>query len=111
MIEAIIRTYMLQTLGGIPVYNVVPKAVPKRYYVVEKTGGGMKNRVRTALITVQSYADSMAEAASMNEDAINVLIDNDVEEIASVRLNSDYNYSNPTTKQFRYQAVFDVVHY
>ena len=110
MIEAIIRDY-LQKMVGVPVYAVVPKTVPKRYYVIEKTGGGLTNRVRDAMITVQSYAESMAAASAMNDYIIDVMVSADTPEIASVRLNSDYNYTDPTTKQFRYQAVFDVVHY
>ena len=34
-----------------------------------------------------------------------------LEQIVSVSLNSDYNYTDTTTKEYRYQAVFDIVHY
>ncbi|SDQ04437.1 hypothetical protein SAMN04487752_0319, partial [Carnobacterium viridans] len=32
-------------------------------------------------------------------------------EISGVRLNSDYNFTDTTTKEYRYQAVFDINHY
>ena len=32
-------------------------------------------------------------------------------EVASCRLNSDYNFTDTTKKQYRYQAVFDIVYY
>ena len=34
-----------------------------------------------------------------------------LDEIASVKLNSDYNFTDEETKQYRYQAVFDIKHY
>ena len=35
----------------------------------------------------------------------------ELSEITRVDLNSDYNFTDETTKQPRYQAVFDLVHY
>ena len=34
-----------------------------------------------------------------------------IEEIAGCHLNSDYNFSNISKKQHRYQAVFEITHY
>ena len=36
-------------------------------------------------------------------------VDDDV--VIQARLNSDYNFTDQSTKQPRYQAVFDVIHY
>ena len=51
--------------------------------------------------------------ATMVEEVFLAMLDELIELgiIASVRLNSDYNYTDTTTKQYRYQAVFDIVHY
>ena len=54
----------------------------------------------------------MQKTAELNEqvkDAVDGLLSQN--EIHSVRLNSDYNYTDTTTKQYRYQAVFDIGHY
>jgi len=32
-------------------------------------------------------------------------------EIGKVKLNSDYNFTDTVTKQYRYQAVYDISHY
>lgn len=82
------------------------------FCVVEKTGSGIENRIRQATIAVQSYAPTLAEAAEMNEAVIEVM-DRMVEldDVTSVRLNSDYAFPKESTKQPRYQAVFDVTHY
>jgi hypothetical protein len=34
-----------------------------------------------------------------------------LDEISRVEVNSDYNFTDPTTKIYRYQAVFVVTHY
>ena len=35
----------------------------------------------------------------------------DLDEVSACRLNSDYNFTDTTTKHYRYQAVFDLVFY
>ena len=49
----------------------------------------------------------------MNEEVIDVMLNGLITEgdIAKVDLNTDYNFTDTTTKQYRYQAVFDIVHY
>ena len=31
--------------------------------------------------------------------------------VAAIRLNSEYNWTDPDTMKYRYQAVFDITHY
>ena len=60
----------------------------------------------------QSYSNSMYGAAALNEvvkQAVDSLIE--IDSIASVKLNSDYNFTDTTTKKYRYQAVYDIKHY
>lgn len=83
-----------------------------QYVVIEKTGGSRTNFIYNSTITVQSYADSMYNAAALNEKVKNAMFAMpDEGEVVSVTLNSDYNYTDTTTKKYRYQAVFNVVHY
>ena len=54
----------------------------------------------------------MFGASSLNEEvkkAVDSLIE--LNEIASVKLNTDYNFTDTTTKKYRYQAVYDIKHY
>lgn len=83
-----------------------------KFYIIEKVGGGKSNHINRSSFAVQSYADSMYEAALMNEavkDAMEGIIA--LPEISSCKLDSDYNFTDTATKKYRYQAVFDMVHY
>jgi hypothetical protein len=42
------------------------------------------------------------------DDGSGLLSEHDV---LSVELNSNYNYTDTSTKEYRYQAVFDIRHY
>ncbi|MCD8207084.1 MAG: hypothetical protein LUD72_04010 [Bacteroidales bacterium] len=111
MIEKKILDYLTGNLD-IPVLMEVPETPPEKFVVIEKTGSGRENRITTSMLAVQSYAQSMYEAADLNEQ-VKVLMDGlaILPEVCASRLNSDYNYTNTNTKHYRYQAVYDVTHY
>lgn len=115
MIEEIIYDYLTTALQGIPVYMVVPDIQNPdgaTYVAVEKTGGGMENHIKNATIAVQSYAPTLYGAMQLNETVKTAMLDIVTEQtIAGVRLNSDYNFTDTSTKQPRYQAVFIVYYY
>ena len=112
MIEEIVRDF-LNRIVSYPVYTEIPKSSPSHFYIVEKTGGSESNHISSSTITIQSYADTLFKAAEMNADLKEVMLNQLIElnDISSVKLNSDYNYTDTTTKRYRYQAVFDIVHY
>jgi hypothetical protein len=113
VIEQIIKDYLDECELGVPVVLEIPKTPAPSCYVIEKTGSSTNNHITASTIAIQSYAPSMYEAAAMNE-ALKPLMLNGLltlGEIASVQLNSDYNFTDTQTKQYRYQAVFDIVHY
>lgn len=112
MIEKIIFDYLKATLS-VPIYMEVPaKNIPKKFVTIEKTGGGKDNHIGSAILAIQSYAGSLLLSAQLNEvvkDAMeNAIV---LDEIAKVQLNSDYNFTDTTTKQYRYQAVFELKFY
>ena len=111
MIELIILNH-LKTKLSVPVYLEEPETKPVRYVLLEKTGSGRSNRLGSSTFAFKSYAESLYEAAALNEQtkaAVDSLIE--LKEIASVRLNSDYNFTDTATKRYRYQAVYDLNHY
>lgn len=111
MIEKIYLDYLAETLET-PVFTEEPLNKPKEYYLLEKTGSGFENQIYTATLTIQSYGGSLFRAAELNEILIQAMHNSVVlDEIGSCRLNSDYNYTDTSTKRYRYQAVFDIVHY
>ncbi|MBQ1573065.1 MAG: hypothetical protein IIZ78_18190 [Clostridiales bacterium] len=112
MIEKAIYDFLDENMSY-PVFMEIPKSSPEKFYVIEKTGSSESNHISSSTFAIQSYATSLYEAADMNEDLKQVMLNDLIEEdiIASVQLNSDYNYTDTTTKRYRYQAVFDIVHY
>lgn len=96
----------------VPALMETPESPPKKYVVVEKTGGGEENHVKSATLAIQSVAGSLYEAAQLNEEVKEAMARfSALPEISSVGLNADYNFTDTRTKKYRYQAVFEVVHY
>lgn len=111
MIEKTILDYLNSKLS-VAVYMEEPIKPPKSYVLIEKTGSGKRNHIYSAMFAVQSYGSSLLEAATLNEsvkNAMESIVELDV--IGSCSLNSDYNFTDTTTKRYRYQAVFDLIHY
>lgn len=107
LIEQVIREYLLTQID-VPIYLEHQEDLPGRYIFIEKTGSGNKNYLDSATIVFQSYADSLYDAAMLNEDlkkAVKSMVTLDM--IAKVKLDSDYNFTDTETKKHRYQAVFD----
>lgn len=111
MIEKNILDYLDQELS-VPVYMERPADPPTTYVLIEKTGSGKRNQIFDARLAIQSYAPSMYEAASLNEE-VKAKMDSAVSlnEICRVSLNSDYNFTDTAMMAYRYQAVFDITHY
>ena len=111
MIETIVRNYLDDALD-VSVFLEVPLNPPETYVVIEKTGSSTENHIITAMLAIQSIAGSMYEAAELNE-YVKEAMENIVElvEIGRCDCNSDYNYTDTRLKNYRYQAVFDIVYY
>ena len=115
MIEITIKQFLESKLS-VPVLLEQPKDKASQFVVIERTGGAQKNKIPSAIFTIQSYGKTMQDAAELNELVKNWMLDGNEglvteNEVVSVNLNSDYNFTDTTTKQYRYQAVYDIVHY
>lgn len=111
MIEVTILNY-LKTKLSVPVRLEKPEPQPPEYLLFEKIGSSRVNMLSSSTFAFQSYSGSMYGASSLNEkvkQAVDSLIE--LDDIASVNLNSDYNFTDTTTKKYRYQAVYDIKHY
>lgn len=111
MIEMIIKNHLDSELD-VEVFLEKPSSTIESYVVLEKTSSGKRNHLPTAVFAFQSYAKSLYAAAELNEkvkDSVENLIG--LDEIRGISLNSDYNFTDTTTKEYRYQAVFDIGHY
>mgnify|MGYP000948400267 CR=1 FL=1 len=110
MIEETVRNYLLRTFSTVLLEQ--PAKKPASYIVLQKTGSGESNHIYSATIAIQSYGDNLYDAATLNERVKSAMENiTSLNEICKVSLNSDYNFTDTTTKQYRYQAVFDIKHY
>ena len=110
MIETIVRNYLIGA-QALPVL-FEHQAGMTEYYIIEKTGGGETNHIRSATMAIQSYAGTKERAAELNEALIELMLGAVVlPEISSVDLNASYDFTDVVAKAYRYQAVFDIVHY
>lgn len=111
MIESVIKTHLNSQLEN-PAYLEKPDPAPARYVLIEKIGGGKSNHLHSSTYTFQSYAESLYQAAVLN-DAVKAAVEGleALDEIGGVHLNSDYNFTATETKEYRYQAVYDIKHY
>lgn len=110
MIETTVLNYLNNKLQ-VPVRMEVPANPPKRLVVLEKTGSSRENRLKTATIAAQSYAESLVDAAKLNEE-VKAALDDMIElnTISACRLNSDYNFTDTTQKKYRYQCVYVITY-
>jgi hypothetical protein len=111
MIEKTIINYLTDTLN-IPAYSETPEKKPDQYIKVELTGGSAENLISSATIAIQSYSNSLFKAADLNEKvkrAMRNIIS--IDSISKCKLNNSYNYTDTAKKEYRYQAVFDLVYF
>lgn len=111
MIEKIILDYVSAALQ-VPVRMEIPVDPPARYVVLNRSGRGRENGLEGANLIADSYAESLLEAARLNEQVKAVLDDLDtLDEISSAQLATDYPLTDTTNKKYRYQAVYEIYHY
>lgn len=111
MIEKIVQDYLESKLE-IPAYMEEDQDMPKEYVLIEKTGGGSSNHIKSAVMAIQSFSASMYGAARLNEKVKEVMEEIiELDDISKCELDSDYNFTDTSRKKYRYQAVFDITHY
>lgn len=112
MIELIVKSYLEDVLPGIPIFMTEPEEPPVCYIKIEKTGSGVRNWIRTATVAIQSYGSSMQEAATLSDRVVTAMLQSPSrDEISRCELNSEYNFTDPKTRRFRYQAVFNLTYF
>lgn len=117
MIELIVLKYLASQLN-VPVVMEKPKDDIPEYVLIEKTGSGRENFIENSTFAIQSYSTSLYKASLLNEKVKTAMLgDGDenlgitaYEDVSRCELNSDYNFTDVTTKKYRYQAVFDLVY-
>lgn len=114
MIEIIVRNYLIsQNIAGIGdnIKFKVPDSPPSEYLIIQKTGSGRTNRIDRAMVAIQSISRTSYEmAATINEAVRQVMFEmaDKCSEIYRCELNSDGDFTDTETKEFRYQAIFNI---
>ncbi len=119
VVELIVKRYLEEKVD-VPVLLTKPTDQSmKDYCLVEKTGGGKREDfLNRSTIIVQSYGETMQDAALLNDLVKDEMQGNGIDkfgiasetEISKCSCNTDYNFTDKTRKEYRYQAVFDL-HY
>ena len=109
-----IVTDLLQYLNEhltVEAYAEAPEELTN-YVLIEQTASSRSNHIITTTIAVQSYGSSLLDAMTLNsevEAAMNGFLT--LDNVTRVELETDYNFTNTTTKQHRWQAVYNITHY
>ena len=115
MIEKIVMDYLISAnidgVGG-NVKVTVPVNPPDEYIIIEKTGSNEENVIEEATMAIQSYSKkSMLRAIEINEAVKTAMREMPWStDVFSVKLNSDYNFTDTETKEYRYQAVYNITY-
>ena len=110
MIETVLLRY-LERETGLPASMEVPESPPEEFITVEKTGGGERDHIKTAMFAIRSYGGSLFRAAEINETVKAAMLSMPERTgIFRAELNGDYNYTDTKTKRYRYQAVYDITY-
>ena len=115
-IEERIISYLNGALDEIQAYGEKPtnkNPDGNLFVVVEKTGVQRNDMLYTSTVAIQSYAPTLYQAADLDEDvrAVMFALPDNLSEVSGIRLIGGGNFTDPSTRQPRYQSVFDVHHY
>lgn len=112
MIEILLKNF-LEKETNTKTYLVLPDKKPDSFITLEKIGSSNINNLDSSIFAIQSWANSMYEAAKLNQQIKKLLQTQfmELENISKANINSDYNFTDTTTKKYRYQMVVEIFHY
>jgi len=112
IIEAVVIEYLKNKLTNIPVYAEIPKNRPGKFVIVEKIEGGMTNHINASTLSIYSYANSMYEAAQLNESVKEYMLSiAELNTISGSKLGGDSRDIDSSNKEYRYECIFNLYHY
>ena len=88
-----------------------PQNPPESYVIIERVGGYESNFVSQATIAIKSIAPTLFRAASLDHDVVTAMRDfATVDNVSSCTLNADTNFTDTTTKEYRYQSTYIITY-
>jgi len=110
MIAKTLLDYLDEALN-VPVVMEAPEQTSD-YVLIDQTGSSRTNHIITTTFAIQSFGGSLYEAMLLNESVKAAMVGfAELDDITRVELDTDYNYSDTETKQYRWQAVYSITHY
>lgn len=110
MIAKTLLDYLDNNLS-VPVVMEAPEQTTG-YVLIDQTGSSRTNHIITTTFAIQSYGASLYDAMVLNEDVKDAMVGfAELDEITRVELQTDYNFTDTATKQYRWQAVYLITHY
>ena len=101
----------LDSVLDVPVVMEAPEQTSD-YVLIDQTGSSRTNHIITTTFAIQSYGDTLYEAMVLNDAVKDAMVDfAEIGNVTRVELQTDYNYTNTATKQYRWQAVYLITHY
>lgn len=111
MVEKLVLDLLSDALE-VSCYMEVPERRPERFVVIDKTGSRTEEHLFTSMVAVQSYGPSKLAAAQLSSKVVSAMKDLALlDEVCRCDLNSEYPFPDIGAKEYRYQAVFNIVHY
>ncbi len=111
MIEITVRAFLADKLL-VPVYMEFPSKPGPRFVILRKTDSGRENRLESAIFVADSYAETLLEAARLNELVKTAMDDlTDLDGVAASEPAGDYPAPDTQNKKYRYQAVYYITYY
>ena len=110
MIAKTLLDYLSSVLD-VPVVMEAPDQATD-YVLIDQTGSSRANHITTTTLALQSYGATLYGAMLLNKE-VEEAMDGfaELDEVTRVELNTDYNFTNTATKQYRWQAVYNITHY
>lgn len=89
-----------------------PHNPPESYVIIERVGGNEKNFIPQATIAIKSIAPTLFRAASLDHDVVTAMRDFSAftTNVSSCTLNADTNFTDTTTKEYRYQSTYIITY-
>jgi hypothetical protein len=101
----------LDSVLDVPVVMEAPEQT-SGYVLIDQTGSSRTNHIITTTFAIQSYGATLYDAMVLNETVKEAMVGfAELGNVTRVELQTDYNFTNTATKQYRWQAVYLITHY
>lgn len=110
--QVTIEQTVIEYLDGVMTVDVhaeKPDGLPGKFILVERLRGSYSDKINTVAIAVQSYADSLLDAAEIDAavfEAMKSIVM--LDRVGGCRLENRYNFTDISEKKYRYQSVYEI---